>query len=159
MTIERIRSTAETNMNTTIENIRITLQRTINDVMTELTTQLSSAFNSIATEISEALNKSIDKLWEMNGLMRGILLSPVPVRNITPIGFEVYSVGNITIHWVAYTTPDPKLIESIQKAAEIGEKIVEYEETVKNLIEWVKTLKETLKTKGIPIPVIPELKI
>jgi len=73
--LERLRSSAEHSINSTAEKLR--------------------------QSVEDAFNTLIPTLWAMEGMPEGILMTPTVYRNITPTGFDILSLGKMTVSYLA----------------------------------------------------------
>lgn len=70
------------------------------------------AINSVVVDANSKINKQVEKmqdrvngvlkdLYEMWNIPQGAAVTPAQIRNVTSSGFEWYSYGNTTLHYVA----------------------------------------------------------
>ena len=66
---------------------------------------LQDNINTLRNKIQEALNtipeQTVERFWNTVGYVKNLIGVPVAVRNVTKDGFEVWSPGPTTIHYVA----------------------------------------------------------
>jgi hypothetical protein len=51
--------------------------------------------------VEDAFNTLIPTLWAMEGMPEGVLMTPTIYRNITPTGFDILSLGKMTVSYLA----------------------------------------------------------
>lgn len=76
--------------NTSLENLRASTEASINASADKLRASVEDAFNSL-----------IPTLWAMEGMPEGVLMTPAVYRNITPTGFDILSLGKMTVSYIA----------------------------------------------------------
>ena len=66
---------------------------------------LQDNINTLRERVQAALNtipeQTVERFWNAVGYMKNLMGIPVAVRNVTNTGFEVWSPGPTTIHYVA----------------------------------------------------------
>lgn len=61
-------------------------------------------FNALMGQVDvveDRVNLRLDDLYEMWGIPKNRLITPLHVQSVTSVGFEFLSLGNTTAHWIA----------------------------------------------------------
>lgn len=100
--IDLMRTRLQSTINSGLADTRDKTQEAISTTIDNLESIAKSATAQLTKFSEDALNKAIPKLYEMIGLAQGILLTPVPIANVSETGFAVYALKpGQKIHWIA----------------------------------------------------------
>jgi len=89
------------NINYVIDRIVTHQNRALRKLVDEAENGINEGLEWTANNIEKAVNQAVEKLYEATGMEKGMLMSPSLVRNITPLGFEFYSLGKMKLHYFA----------------------------------------------------------
>lgn len=68
----------------------------------------SNAYN--ASQVEDAVNTAIAKLYESMGMEKGQAMTPMLYRGVTETSFEIYSLGDMVVDYLAIETiPTPEI--------------------------------------------------
>lgn len=62
---------------------------------------INASAEKLRASVEDAFNTLIPTLWAMEGMPEGVLMTPAIYRNVTPTGFEVLSLGKMTVSYLA----------------------------------------------------------
>lgn len=92
------------NINSVFTNFHYELDRALDKIVGDSVDNLNESLGWMETQLEDSVKQSIDKLYEATGLKPGMLMSVPQIKNITPAGFEYYSLGPSTLHYFAIAT-------------------------------------------------------
>ncbi len=91
-----------------VDKIRDSVQSAINRVRDSVQSAINTTISGVNRRIREQtdyvrdrVNARLQDLYDMWGLSRNLIITPIHVKDVTPAGFSFLSLGKTTVHWVA----------------------------------------------------------
>jgi hypothetical protein len=87
--------------NRSLASFRDSTNNSLETLRSATESNINRSTDRLRASVEDAFNTLIPTLWAMEGMPEGVLMTPTVYRNITPTGFDILSLGKMTVSYLA----------------------------------------------------------